>query len=145
MKFKKLEEKLNYKFNDQSLLVQTMSHKSYTEIITKVHKITMYDYNTLEFLGDKLLDFFVLDFFYKNSANYKHLYGSKALHKLKSEIVNNDFLSLVAIENRFHEFILFEESSQLKEVLDPYIKDVKEEFKLHPTKKIYEQLIDSNP
>ncbi len=113
--------------------------------MTKVHKVNLFDYNRLEFLGDKLIDFFVLDFYFRNSANYKQHYGSKVLHKLKSEIVNNDFLSVVSIENSFHEFLLYEESSILKDVLKPYISDIKLEIEGKGTRQIFENFINNNP
>jgi len=64
----------------------------------------------LEFLGDSILNFIVLDFFYQNSKNYPETYSPNILHKLKTAIVNNDFLSLIVIENGIHNSILIKEN-----------------------------------
>ena len=59
----------------------------------------------MEFLGDSILNYFVLDFFYRKSSPFKRDYSPSVLHRLKSEIVNNNFLSLIVIENQIHEKI----------------------------------------
>ena len=48
----------------------------------------------------------VLDFFYRHSHPYAEHYGHDVLHKLKSEITNNNFFGLVMVESGLCEKIL---------------------------------------
>ena len=53
--FEGLEKALGYQFKDKSLLIQALTHKSYAG----EHGLKSYE--TLEFLGDSLINFFVVD------------------------------------------------------------------------------------
>jgi len=97
---------IGYEFEDKMLLMQAFSYKSYVDNIWFTEKVKLKDYNLIEFLGDSILNFFVLNFFYINSNKFKDDYPGNALHRLRSEIVNNNFLSLPMIENDLHKFIL---------------------------------------
>ena len=87
----------------------------------------MQDYNLLEFLGDSILNYMVLDFFYRNSRKYRESYPPQVLHKLKSEIVNNDFLSLIMIENDLHKEILKVEMLSYNQKFNIYVNIVKDQ------------------
>jgi dsRNA-specific ribonuclease len=78
----------------------------------------------LEFLGDSILNFIVLDFFYKNSRNFPEKYSPNILHKLKTELVNNNFLSLIVIEKDIHNTILIKENEVLKNNYDNYVQQI---------------------
>lgn len=105
---KNVERVLGYSFRCKSYLVQALSHKSYVEAIAKKNdsRIELQDYNLLEYLGDSIFNFFVLDFFLKNSEKYKDDYPPNMLHKLQVETVNNCFLSLIMIDSGLHKAIL---------------------------------------
>ena len=55
---KKVEKILDYKFNNPSLLIQALTHKSTKELSGNQSK-TINDYERLEFLGDSILNFLV--------------------------------------------------------------------------------------
>lgn len=57
------KEKLGFSFNDISLLVTALTHRSYVN----EHRDTVYDHNErLEFLGDAVLEIVTSDFLYRN-------------------------------------------------------------------------------
>jgi ribonuclease III len=106
-----VEDVLKYEFSSKHLLVQALTHKSYADFQRSHRKMDLIDYNLLEFLGDSILNYIVLDFFYRHSRYFRHSYPPDALHKLKSEITKNDFLSLIMIENGLHTSILKHDST----------------------------------
>ncbi|MBR2988251.1 MAG: ribonuclease III [Clostridia bacterium] len=55
-----IENKIGYKFNDKQLLVNALTHSSYTN----EHKLGTVSYDRLEFLGDSILDFIVAEDLY---------------------------------------------------------------------------------
>jgi dsRNA-specific ribonuclease len=61
---------LGYKFKNRGFLIQALTHKSFADNIYHNKKIKIKDYNLLEFLGDSLVNFYTLAFFYRNSQNY---------------------------------------------------------------------------
>jgi len=58
---KKLQEKLNIKFNDEKLLQQALVHRSY---LNEHHNFPMGHNERLEFLGDAVLEIVVTEFLY---------------------------------------------------------------------------------
>lgn len=72
--------KLNYKFKNNSLLEQALTHSSKSEI----------NYERLEFLGDSILDFLVGEYFFKNC---KEKEGK--LTVLRSHYVSENYLSQI--------------------------------------------------
>jgi dsRNA-specific ribonuclease len=62
------------------------------------------DYNLLEFVGDSIIDFFVVDFYYRhsNTPELSKIYGHDQIHRLKTELTNNNFLSIMMIEMDLH-------------------------------------------
>ncbi|MBP3939038.1 MAG: ribonuclease III [Clostridia bacterium] len=64
-KIKELQEKLGYKFNNESILIRALSHSSY---VNENHSVG--DSNErLEFLGDSVLGFITAENFFKNYKN----------------------------------------------------------------------------
>jgi len=82
---KKLEEKINYSFQDKELLKNALCHKTYAfEAKTPV------EYNErLEFLGDSILGFLVARELY-NSNKY---FSEGELTRRRSQLVNNVYLA----------------------------------------------------
>jgi dsRNA-specific ribonuclease len=63
--------------------MSALTHKSYAEFIKrKDPNVNLVDYNLLEFVGDTIFNYFVIDFFYKNSRGYREQYPPDAMHKL---------------------------------------------------------------
>jgi len=74
---KKLEETLGYKFENQKLLIEALTHKSNKQ---------PYDNERLEFLGDAVLDLVVGEYLFKKFS--KSAEGN--LSKIRASLVNED-------------------------------------------------------
>ena len=85
------------------------------------------DYERLEFLGDSILNFLIAEYFFKTTINDEKRKMPKELHKMKTSVVNNALLSLIVIENRIHEFVIYNEKAvSFKEQFENYVKIVYE-------------------
>ena len=61
-----LEERIGYRFNNQMLLKQAVTHSSFTN----EQKINKYGhYERLEFLGDAVLELIMSEYLYKNTSD----------------------------------------------------------------------------
>lgn len=81
------------------------------------------DYERLEFLGDAVLNFLMAEFFFMSTADDARQKMPKQLHKMKTAVVNNTLLSLILIENRIHEHILYNDKAlQFKSQIDRYVE-----------------------
>ena len=74
-KIEALEKALKYKFKDERLIIEALTHKSYKQ---------PYDNERLEFLGDAVLDLIVGEYLYKRFATSDE--GS--LSKIRASLVN---------------------------------------------------------
>jgi ribonuclease-3 len=79
-----LEELLNYRFQDKGLLLEALTHKSYSH----EHKLER-NYERLEFLGDAVLQLIVTEYLV---AKYKE-YDEGMLSKYRGYFVSEQFLS----------------------------------------------------
>jgi ribonuclease-3 len=93
---KKLQERINHKFNDLSLLKQALSHPS-----SKRNKSDR-DYERLEFLGDSILGFIISEMLYNSFPDEKE----GALAKRRSGIVCRSALAKVAREIGLGEYMV---------------------------------------
>jgi ribonuclease-3 len=97
--FSKLEEIIEVKFDDASLLQQAFTHRSYLNEDTKWRK----GHNErLEFLGDAVLELVVSDYLF--AAYPEEPEGF--MTNLRAALVNADTLSGVARDLNFNDFIL---------------------------------------
>lgn len=79
------------------------------------------DYERLEFLGDSILNFLIAQYYFNITKDRPQDYQPKQLHKLKTSVVNNVFLSLVVVQRGIHDFVLYNQSSeQFKQQFDKY-------------------------
>jgi ribonuclease III len=78
-----LETKLNYKFKDQKLLIEALTHKSYKQ---------PYNNERLEFLGDAVLDLVVGEYLFTKFP--KHDEGK--LSKMRASLVNEEAFTRLA-------------------------------------------------
>ncbi len=85
--FTKLEESLNYKFSDTSLLNEALSHPSLKQVDN-----TKPNYERFEFLGDSILGFLITEMIFNKFSNYTE--GNIA--KIKSHAVSSDSLVMIA-------------------------------------------------
>lgn len=96
--YKPLEERLSYKFKDQGLLLQSLTHRSYLN----EHSDYEYEHNErLEFLGDAVLELIVTEYLYKNYAN-----PEGELTNWRASLVNAKTLAGIASQLEFEEYLL---------------------------------------
>ena len=70
-----LERALGYKFKDEKLIIEALTHKSYKQ---------PYDNERLEFLGDAVLDLIVGEYLFKKFSNF----DEGKLSKIRASLVN---------------------------------------------------------
>lgn len=76
-----ITHKLGYKFTNEKLLEEALTHSSY---INENHDIDRLSYERLEFLGDAILDLVVGNYLYRNYPNMEE--GAMSYHRAR--IVN---------------------------------------------------------
>lgn len=76
----KFNEKTGYKFNDESLLQNALTHSSY---INESKKQKLHSNERLEFLGDSVLELVISEYLYKNNPDL----SEGELTKLRASIV----------------------------------------------------------
>jgi dsRNA-specific ribonuclease len=122
-----VEAKINYKFKNRTLLMQAFTHRTFSDYLHQKKGIRLQDYNVLEFLGDSLLNYLVLDFFYRHSQGaYAEDYTHDVMHRLKSEITNNNFFGFVMVETGLCEKILKVEKCNFNEHFQFYIDIIRD-------------------
>lgn len=95
----RLEEKIAYRFQDEGLLRQALTHSSYANEL----KINKYgDYERLEFLGDAVLEFVSSDFLYRQREET----AEGDLTKLRASMVCEPALAYCAREFALEQYIL---------------------------------------
>ncbi|MFN7064602.1 MAG: ribonuclease III [Aquificaceae bacterium] len=94
--FEELERALSYSFRDKNLLIQALTHKSYAG------EYGLKSYETLEFLGDSLINLFVVDLLIEEFAGASE--GELAM--MKSYFVSEDFLYELAEDLSLDIYIL---------------------------------------
>lgn len=95
--YKKLEKKLNLKFEEWHLLRNAFIHRSYLN----EHRDSTYESNErLEFLGDAVLELVVTDYLYKNYPN-----PEGELTNWRSALVKGEMLAKIAQELDLGEYL----------------------------------------
>ncbi|MEK6774152.1 MAG: ribonuclease III [Bdellovibrionota bacterium] len=93
---KRLEEKINYQFNDKKLLEKSLTHKSWAnEAQSTEHN------EKLEFLGDAVLDLALSELLYEHFPND----DEGGLSKKRASLVNEDYLYIRAQSLGLNDFI----------------------------------------
>ncbi|KAF2900394.1 hypothetical protein ILUMI_05788 [Ignelater luminosus] len=98
-----IERRLGYHFNNRAYLLQALTHSSYTP-----NRIT-YCYQTLEFLGDAILDFLITCHIYEICRDL----NPGQLTDLRSALVNNITFAGFTVRCGFHKFLLFSNNTLL--------------------------------
>jgi len=93
-----LEQKINTKFKDRSLLQSAMTHRSY---LNENRKWPLPHNERLEFLGDAILELVTTEYLYRNFPN-----PEGDLTNLRSALVNYKMLSEIASSIGLEDFIL---------------------------------------
>ncbi|KAH7160714.1 hypothetical protein EDB81DRAFT_324140 [Dactylonectria macrodidyma] len=86
---KPLEELIGYSFRKKSLLIEAMTHGSYTA------DARWRSFERLEFLGDAVLDYIIVTKVFNVRPELPH----SQLHMIKTAMVNGDFLAFVGLEH----------------------------------------------
>lgn len=87
--YRELEEKIEYKFSDPSLILQALTHSSY---VNEVRIKKAHDYERIEFLGDAVLEVTVSEYLFKNKPNMRE--GD--MTKLRASLVCEPTLAYIA-------------------------------------------------
>ncbi|XP_050727390.1 endoribonuclease Dicer-like isoform X4 [Eriocheir sinensis] len=106
----KLEKKINYTFRDKSILVQAVTHSSYSQ-----NRVTDC-YQRLEFLGDAVLDYLVTGMIFTSDKSY----NPGQLTDLRSYYVKNETLAQVSAKYKLHHHLLHL-APKLQASIDKYL------------------------
>ncbi len=94
--YEDLEARINYTFRNRDLLRQAFTHISYAREKGLPH------YETLEFLGDALLNFLIVDILVEEFPNKRE----GALASLKAYLISEEFFNELAEDLGLSDFIL---------------------------------------
>ena len=114
--YSEIEKILGYKFKDIKLLDEALTHSSIKKI-NKQKKI--FNYERLEFLGDRILGFIISDLIFKKFPNFQE--GDLSI--LFQKYTNAKFLSNVAINLNLNKFVLVQKGDRL-EKKDSIMSDI---------------------
>jgi ribonuclease-3 len=136
-----LEETLGYTFQDEKLIIEALTHKSYKQ---------PYDNERLEFLGDAVLDLIVGEYLYKKFS--KSAEGN--LSKIRASLVNEAGFDKLARAINLGQYIYLsnaeennggrEKSSLLSNAFEAVIGAIYLESGLAVAQKIAVKLIEEN-
>eukprot|EP01103_Thecamoeba_quadrilineata_P011316 TRINITY_DN2679_c0_g1_i2.p1 TRINITY_DN2679_c0_g1~~TRINITY_DN2679_c0_g1_i2.p1 ORF type:complete len:840 (+),score=189.72 TRINITY_DN2679_c0_g1_i2:45-2564(+) len=98
IKLERFEEAINYKFNNRGLLRQACTHPSYCNDYEGV----LTNYQRMEFLGDSILEHLVTHRLYEIFP----FITEGRLTSLRSSIVNNHVLSLLALKLNLDDYLI---------------------------------------
>lgn len=88
-RFIDLERLIGYNFNKKTLLIEAMTHPSYSGPNSAM------SYQRLEFLGDSVLDYIVVAGVFGNEKELKHY----QMHTMRTALVNAGFLAFLCMEH----------------------------------------------
>ena len=121
----KIEKRIDWTFHDPSLLLQALTHASYTK-----NRVTDC-YQRLEFLGDAVLDYLITCNIYSNFPNY----GPGEITGMRSALVNIITFAELAIQLELHKALLHNSPALFKQI-PQYIEALK---KLSPSDRMMEE------
>ena len=102
-----IEKILDYKFKDINLLNEALTHSSIKK--NNKHK-KVFNYERLEFLGDRILGFVISDLVFKKFPNFQE--GDLSI--LFQKYTNKKFLSNVAISLNLNKFVIVQKGDALE-------------------------------
>lgn len=103
---KKLEDHIGYRFNSPHLALQAITHSSYMAA-------DLPSYERFEFLGDALLDYFIVTTF---REKYNDALDESEMTRIKSNAVSNDAFGVLCIEIGFHHYFSHSSSTMLSTI-----------------------------
>ena len=105
--YSEIEKILDYKFKDSELLNEALTHSSIKKNIK--HK-KVFNYERLEFLGDRILGFIISDLIFKKFPNFQE--GELSI--LFQKYTNTKFLSNIAISLDLNKFVIVQKGDSLE-------------------------------
>jgi len=105
-KVKQLEQIIGYTFKDKSLLLAAMTHRSF---VAEYHK-KIPDYEVLEFLGDAVISLIISEILIKQFPHARE----GELSQYRSAIVSETYLSKLARNVHFQDFVLISKGEKLQ-------------------------------
>ena len=136
-----LEKRLEYKFKDEKLIIEALTHKSYKQ---------PYDNERLEFLGDAVLDLIVGEYLYKKFSSS----AEGNLSKIRASLVNEAGFDKLARALGLGEYIFLsnaeennggrEKSSLLSNAFEAVMGAIYLESGLEVVQKIAIKVIEEN-
>ena len=105
--YSEIEKILDYKFKDINLLDEALTHSS---IKTNNKHKKVFNYERLEFLGDRILGFVISDLIFKKFPNFQE--GELSI--LFQKYTNTKFLSNVAISLNLNKFVAVQKGDSLE-------------------------------
>jgi len=92
LKMNKIEEILNYSFQNKKILKEALTHSSINNKIS---------YERLEFLGDSIISFFISEYLF---TNYKSD-NEELLSKKRAQLINKKYISKISKSLKFYKYI----------------------------------------
>ena len=105
--YSEIEKILDYKFKDTELLNEALTHSSIKK--NNNHK-KVFNYERLEFLGDRILGFIISDLIFKKFPNFQE--GDLSI--LFQKYTNTEFLSKIAIGLNLNKFVIVQKGDSLE-------------------------------
>ena len=105
--YSEIEKILDYKFNDSELLNEALTHSSIKK--NNKHK-KVFNYERLEFLGDRILGFIISDLLFKKFPDFQE--GDLSI--LFQKYTNTKFLSKAAIRLNLNKFVVVQKGDSLE-------------------------------
>ncbi|KAJ3217191.1 hypothetical protein HDU67_008320 [Dinochytrium kinnereticum] len=106
----KLYQRLNYVFKYRCIAIEAITHPSYLGSITP-------SYERLEFLGDAIMDYLVMRFFFEKNSDYT----SENLSDLRGATVNNEAFCQMSVSLGLEQLLLHSDK-KLEEDITSYLK-----------------------
>ena len=105
--YSEIEKILDYQFNDSELLNEALTHSSIKK--NNKHK-KVFNYERLEFLGDRILGFIISDLLFKKFPDFQE--GDLSI--LFQKYTNTKFLSKVAKRLNLNKFVVVQKGDSLE-------------------------------
>ncbi len=101
MLLNELQERIGYHFGDRSILIQSLTHRSYGHENHQDRPMALRDNERLEFLGDAVLDVVISDILLESFPNARE----GQLSKMRAAIVNEKTLADIARAIHIFEYL----------------------------------------
>ena len=119
-KIKLFEKKINYKFKNSKLLIQSLTHPSF--YLENEKKIKINEFERFEFLGDRVLGLIIANLLF---SKYKK-FNEGDLSKKYSYLVQKNFLYKIAINLGIEDLVLYDFKKKNKKMIISILSDTVE-------------------